>query len=631
MGSDDPWKAREEELENWTVIRRLLAYAWQFRGRCIKVLILQVVMLALGLGGLGLTGIGIDYLRYALAHDIARPMLFGQPLPDGEAVALRVIFFLAFGIFLMAAIRAFVNYSYSMTVARLVVTELVVTLREQVYTKLQQLSFRFYDRQTSGSIINRVTGDVQSVRLFIDGVFLQAVIMLLSLCVYLVYMVRIHLWLTVLCLLTTPLMWFISAYFSRKLRPAYEENRRLMDDLVLHMSESIQGVQTLKAFAREDEANLRFADINTRVKVQRETIFRKVSVFSPSITFLTQWNLFILLLVGGALVVNGKIPLGSGLVVFAGLLQQFSAQVSNLSGLLDSVQQSLAGARRVFAILDAPVEIHAPENPRPLGRVRGEVTFDKVTFSYGKAQKALTHLNVHVQPGERVAIVGATGSGKSALMSLIPRFYDPDEGLVRVDGIDLREVDPAELRRSIGIVFQENFLFSNTIAQNISFGFPQADRKQIEAAARIAQAHDFICELENGYETVLEEGGANLSGGQRQRLALARALLLNPPILLLDDPTAAIDAETEGDILYAMEEAMKGRTTFLVAHRISTLRRAHRILVLENGRLVQEGTHDELIREAGVYREAASLQMLDPVEWRQRIRVERTSRGGESS
>jgi len=632
MEPDDPWKAQEDELDNGTVIRRLLAFAWQFRVRCLQVLVLQVVMLALGLGGLGLTGIGIDYLRFALAHDIAQPTLFGYPLPDGDSVALKVVLLLSLGIFLMAAVRAFVNYSYSMAVARLVVTEIVVSLREQLYGKLQQLSFRFYDRQTSGSIINRVTGDVQSVRLFIDGVFLQAVIMLLSLCVYLVYMVRIHFWLTVLCLLTTPLMWFISAYFSRKLRPAYAENRRLMDDLVLHMSESIQGVQTLKAFAREQAATNRFGEINTRVKEQRETIFRKVSVFSPSITFLTQWNLFVLLLFGGALVVKGEIPLGSGLVVFAGLLQQFSAQVSNLSGLIDSVQQSLAGARRVFAILDAPVEIHAPEKPVPLGRVRGEVAFEKVSFSFGRRQHALTDLSFRVQPGEKVAIVGATGSGKSSLMSLIPRFYDPDQGRVLVDGVNIRDVDPAELRRGIGIVFQENFLFSNTIAENISFGFPDADQGQVEVAARIAQAHTFVSELENGYETVLEEGGANLSGGQRQRLALARALLLNPPILLLDDPTAAIDAETEGEILHAMEEAMKGRTTFLVAHRISTLRRADRILVLQNGRLVQEGTHDQLVREAGVYREAASLQMLDPVEWRRRIRVDQnTGQGGASS
>lgn len=621
MRSDDQWQQLESALDNRTLIRRLLAFAWQFRMRCIQVVLLQLVLLAMGLGGLGLTGVGIDYLRFSLAHDIARPVLFGRLLPDDGERALTVILMLAGGILLLALLRAGLNYFYSMSVARLVQVEIVVQLRQQIYAKLQQLSFRFYDRQTSGSIINRVTGDVQAVRLFIDGVFLQSIIMLLSLAVYLVYMVRIHVGLTLLCLLSTPLIWTISTYFSRRLRPAYEENRRLMDDLVLHMSESIQGVQTLKAFAREDQANRQFETINTRVKTQRESIFRQVSVFAPTITFLTQWNIFVLLLVGGGLVIQGTIPLGSGLVVFAGLLQQFSGQVSNLSGLIDSVQQSLAGARRVFAIIDAPVEIQPPADPKPLGRVRGEVAFEQVTFQFAPGQPALAGIDFRVGAGQCVAIVGATGAGKSALMSLIPRFYDPNAGVVRVDGMDIRDVHPSELRRNIGIVFQENFLFSNTVASNIAFGHPGASREQIEAAARIAQAHAFVLELPNGYDTVLEEGGSNLSGGQRQRLAIARALLLDPPVLLLDDPTAAIDAETEEEILGAMEEAMRGRTTFMVAHRISTLRRASRILVLERGRLVQEGTHEELVKMGGPYRDAASLQMLDPLEWRQRIRL----------
>jgi ATP-binding cassette subfamily B protein len=320
-------------------------------------------------------------------------------------------------------------------------------------------------------------------------------------------------------------------------------------------------------------------------------------------------------------VIEGEIALGGGLVVFAGLLQQFSGQVSNLSGLIDSVQQSLAGARRVFSILDAPIEILAPTNPTKLGRVKGQIDFENVSFEYEEGQAALNQLSFSVKPGENIAIVGATGSGKSALMSLIPRFYDPNVGSIKVDGIDLKECHPADLRHNIGIVFQENFLFSNTVASNIAFGHPDAGQELIERAAKIAQAHEFILELPNGYDTILEEGGNNLSGGQRQRLSIARALLLDPPILLLDDPTAAIDAETEEEILSAMDEAMRGRTTFMVAHRISTLRRADRILVLEKGSLVQQGKHGELVKLEGPYREAASLQMLDPIEWRDIVRA----------
>ena len=619
MNEVDDWQLREQSLDNKTLIKRLLRFAWQFRRRCLAVLGLQIVLLAMGLGGLSLTGVGIDYLRFSLAHDIDQPNLWGYPLPDDASVAVRVILLLALGIFLLASLRAALNYFYSMAVARLVQSEIVVGLRQQIYAKLQMLSFRFYDRQTSGSIINRVTGDVQSVRLFIDGVFLQTVIMLLSLAVYILYMVQIHPGLTVICLISTPLIWIVSVRFSRLLRPAYEENRRLMDDLVLHLSESIQGMQTVKAFAREPQLSTQFDRINNAVRDQRESIFKRVSVFSPGISFMTQWNLFVLLLAGGWLVMHDRIALGSGLVVFAGLLQQFSGQVSNLSGLMDSVQQSLAGARRVFAIIDAPVDIEPPERPVPLGRARGSVAFAGVTFQYQPGASALASIDFSVQPGERIAIVGVTGSGKSALMSLIPRFYDPLEGTVRVDGIDVRDLNPAELRRNIGIVFQENFLFSNTIAANIAFGFPDASQEQIERAARIAQAHDFIMEMPEGYATVLEEGGANLSGGQRQRLAIARALLLDPPILLLDDPTAAIDAGTEEDILSAMEHAMQGRTSFMVAHRVSTLRRADRILVLERGRIAQMGGHAELMKQDGPYREAAALQMFDPGEWRRAL------------
>jgi ATP-binding cassette subfamily B protein len=610
-------KVDELAGSNRALILRLLGFAWQYRARSLQVLGLQVVMLALGLSGLGLTGLGIDYLRYAVSGGVSVPTVFGRPLAV-NVDPFVVICWIAGGIFGFALLRAVLNYSYSMSVAHLVQAKIVVDLREQIFKKLQQLSFRFFDRHTSGSIINRVTGDVQAVRLFIDGVFLQSIIMLLSLVVYLFYMVQIHLWLTLVCLATTPAMWMISARFSQLLRPAYEESRRLMDDLVLQLSETIQGIQTVKAFARERMLQERFHEMNVRVREQRRSIFRKVSVFSPLITFLTQVNLFVLLLYGGYLTIHGEIALGGGLVVFAGLLQQFSGQVANLSGLIDSVQQSLAGARRVFAIIDTPVEIERPAIVKQLGKVRGEVRFADVGFSYRADMPALQGIDITVRAGERIAVVGATGAGKSALMSLIPRFYDPDRGQILIDGVDIREVDPAELRRNIGIVFQENFLFSNTVAANIAFGAPDASRERIERAARIAHAHDFIMELDGGYDAVLEEGGSNLSGGQRQRLAIARALLHDPPILLLDDPTAAIDPDTEHEILAAMESAVEGRTTFMVAHRLSGLRRADRILVLERGRLVQVGRHDELVAVAGPYREAAALQMIDLADWQAR-------------
>ena len=326
---------------------------------------------------------------------------------------------------------------------------------------------------------------------------------------------------------------------------------------------------------------------------------------------LSQLSLVILFAYGGWLYVQGQIALGSGLVVFAGLLQQFTGQVANISAIANSVQQSLAAARRVYEVLDTPVEVQSRPDALSPGRLTGQITLENVTFGYSPDKPALAGISFSVKPGQIVGIFGKTGTGKSTLLGLIPRFYDPQQGRVTADGHDLRELDLDAYRRQIGIVYQESFLFSNTVAANIAFGHPQATQEQIENAARIAAAHEFIVTLPHGYETVLGEAGVDLSGGQRQRLALARALLLQPPILMLDDPTASVDARTENEIITALREAMSGRTTFIVSSRLSLLRHAEVIFVLEDGRLTQSGTHEQLVQQPGPYRETALLQIMD--------------------
>ena len=464
-----------------------------------------------------------------------------------------------------------------------------------------------YKRQ----IINRVTGDVQSVRSFVDGVLLQGAIMILSLVVYVAYMARTHAWLTAACLFLTPLLWIATSLFARWARPAYAKNRELVDDMVLAMSEGIHGIQVTKVFGREPYEYQRFVEKNRQVRDQQQRIFVNVSRFSPAVQFITEVNIAILLFYGGWLVAHHSMTLGD-LIVFAGLLQQFSAQVASMAGIINTLQQSLIGAHRVFEVLDAPLGVATPENPVRCNDITGAIRLEGVGFHYSEhAPAALRGIDLEVRAGECLAIVGVTGAGKSTLLELIPRFHDPSSGRVLVDGVDVRTLDLDFLRRNIGLVFQESLLFKSTIAENIAFGHPEASREQVERAATVAGAHRFISELENGYDTLLEEGARNLSGGQRQRLAIARALILEPPILLLDDPTTAIDPETEHEVLEAMSLAMRGRTTLVVANRLATLRRADRIVVLQGGSIVERGTHAELMQRRGIYYTAAALQAAD--------------------
>ncbi|WP_437279143.1 ABC transporter ATP-binding protein [Sorangium sp. So ce375] len=591
-----------------SLLLRLLGLSWDYRGRVVRVLGYQIALLSLGLAGLGLTGLAIDILRHRLDPSIRLPDLpagLGR-LIDAEREPMRAVVSIGAAILAMAVARAVINYGYALSVGHLVHMEIVPDLRARVYDKLQRLSFRFFDANKSGSLINRVTGDVQLVRSFVDGVLLPSVIMVLSLGVYVAYMLRAHVLLTLACLAPTPLLWITSTLFARWAQPAYLRNRELVDRMVLSFTEGLQGIQVIKGLGREREAHRRFDERSREVREQQQDTFRTVSVLSPTIDLLGQINLVILLGMGGLLVTRDRMTLGQ-LVVFAGILQQFSGQIASMATIVNTAQQSLIGAKRVFEVLDTPVEITSPEAPARPARVEGRLVFERVTFGYDPERPVLHDVHLDVAPGQFVAVIGPTGAGKSTLLSLIPRFYDPTSGRVLLDGVDLRRHDLDQIRRRMGVVFQDNFLFSNTVAANIAFGAPHATREQIERAAVIACAHEFIRELPEGYDTELSEAAVNLSGGQRQRLAIARAVLLDPPLLLLDDPTAAVDASTEREILDAILSATRGRTTIMATHRAHLLRRAHQVIVLDRGRVAERGTHEELLRRRGHYASALAL------------------------
>jgi len=593
------------------LVRRLIGLAWMFPGSLLLSLGLSMALVLLGLAGLQLLGIVVDVIRHALEPSLPAPQFpFGWH-PPADWTPLHTVVILSAALGLQALLRAGLTYTYNMVSARLTQGQIVPHLRSRLYARLQHLSFSFFDEHGSHSIFNRVTGDAQSTRLFVDGVLLQGTETLLTLVAYSIFMWRIHPSLTVACLSIALPLGLLTRHYSERLRPGYLRNRERSDTLVLLFTESVKGIQTVKGFAAEAQQVRRFREANDAASTQQRRVFRDLSFFAPATQFLSQLSLVILFSYGGWLYVHGRIALGGGLVVFAGLLQQFAGQVATLSTIANSVQQSLAAARRVFEVLDTKVDVASKRDAFDPGPLKGRIAFEDVTFGYGSNDPALRGLSFSASPGQVVGIFGLTGAGKSSLLSLIPRLYDPQRGRVLADGHDLRDLDLDAYRRQIGIVYQETFLFSNTVAANIAFGHPEATLEQIQEAARLASAHDFIAALPNGYHTVLGEAGVDLSGGQRQRIALARALLLKPPILILDDPTASVDAKTENDIATALRSAMQGRTTFVVSGRLSLLRRADVILVLEDGQLADTGTPDELLRRPGAYRETAQLQMMD--------------------
>lgn len=598
---------------NRQLIRRLLGLTWRYRAGCLRVLICQLILLGTGLSGIGFTGLGIDVIRHAADPSGRPPHWPGGWEPPPAWPTLAVIGGIAGAVFLFAVFRAVLNYLNGVALAALVQGQIVVDLRAEIYDRLQRLSFRFFDANASSSLINRVTGDVQALRMFVDQVLIQTVVMVVSLAAYITYMTQIHLGLTLACLASTPLLWAVSSTFARVVQPAYAKNRELVDAMVQRLVESLRGIRVIKAFGREAGEIARFERANDTVRDQQRWVFRRVSTFTPVIGFLSQANLVVLLAYGGALAVAGEIQVGTGLVAFAAILQQFSGQISNLANVSNSMQQALRSAARVFEVLDAPLDIKSPPNPVRLPAAPGAIRFEGVWFDHG-SDPVLQDLNFTVEPGQCVAVVGPTGAGKSALLSLIPRFYDPTSGRITIGGIDLRDLEVDELRRAIGLVFQESFLFSTTVAANIAFGRPRASRAEIEEAARIAAADGFIAQLPKGYDTVLGEGGVGLSGGQRQRLAIARAVLRQPSILILDDPTASVDPGTEEEIIAALDGVRHGRTTFIVAHRPALLRRADLAVVLDHGRIGQIGPPAELIDEPGYF--AASIGQQETGVWK---------------
>jgi ABC-type multidrug transport system fused ATPase/permease subunit len=485
-------------------------------------------------------------------------------------------------------------------------------LRQRFYEHLQRLELAFFDRQQTGQLMSRATVDLQSIRFFLGYGLIWISQSALTILFAATVMFVIDPLLAILALAPVPFLIAAARRYSRRNRPAEQEVQQRVGELTAGAEESVSGIRIVKAFARERHMLDRFRRSVDRVFEQSMVSTRLQSFYTPLMGFLPNVGIAIVLLVGGNQVINGSLTLGE-FTAFNIYLVMLSGPVRWLGMSLSMAQRAVASGNRMFEVLDRDPEMQSPPGAPPLPEGRGRVSLQRVTLRYDGSEPALTGIDLEVQPGRTVALVGPTASGKTSLVGLLARLYDPSEGRVLVDGADIREVDLASLRREIAFVADDSFLFSDTVAANIAYAKPDASREEIEAAARRARAHEFITRLPDGYETVVGERGLTLSGGQRQRVAIARALLAAPRILILDDATSSVDARTEAQIKAGLREAMKGRTTFIVAHRLSTISLAEEIVVLDRGRIVDRGTHEELLERCPLYEEIAEKGLEDSV------------------
>ncbi|MGE5618908.1 MAG: ABC transporter ATP-binding protein [Sphingomonadaceae bacterium] len=484
-------------------------------------------------------------------------------------------------------------------------------LRNEIYAKLQALSFSFHDQAQTGQLMTRVTSDVEMVRHFIGQGFLQLIGALVMLAGSSVVLFAINWRLALVSLSIIPFVFLVFGHFVRNVQPLFMKVQAKLAGLSTIMQENIAGVRVVKAFARESHEIERFGAANADLLAENIRVTRAAVTTFPVIFFFGNVGTLLVVWYGGLEVIGGALTLGE-LVAFNSYLGFLMFPIFMLGMIMATVTRAAASAQRVFEVLDAENGVQDRPDARPLPPIQGRVTFEDVSFRYvGAEHDALSHVSFVAEPGQTVAVVGTTGAGKSTIINLIPRFYDVRSGRVTIDGHDVREVTLESLRSQIGIVLQETVLFSGTIRENIAYGRPEATQEEIERVARIAQAHDFILEQPQGYDTRIGEGGVGLSGGQMQRIAIARALLLDPKVLILDDSTSSVDAETEYQIQRAMDGLMVGRTSFVVAQRISTVRNADQILLLDGSRLVGRGTHEELLATSALYGEIVASQLRD--------------------
>jgi ABC-type multidrug transport system fused ATPase/permease subunit len=482
-------------------------------------------------------------------------------------------------------------------------------LRNRMYDHIQYLPFTYHDHAQSGQLISRCIEDVRSIEKFAGSSVAEIVrFFLLSIGILLV-MLSVDVKLGVIALLPMIPLILMTASFGTKIGQLFFAVDAAVGEVSNRLQENVTGVQVVRAFAREHYEIKRFDVANKDVFTRWIHVIDEWAKIMPTTNWLTTLGTILIMYFGGQMVMSGELTIGT-VVAFNAYILMMAEPAQALTGLVNAGGEAAAGAQRVFEVLDTEPAIRSKDDAQVLSTLKGEVEFKNVSLKYQDEKIAsLSNLDLKVGQNRIVALIGPTGSGKTSLVNLIPRFYDVSDGQVLVDGCDVRDVELASLRRQIGIVLQTSLLFSDTIRANIAYGMPEATEEEVFAAAKAAQAHEFITGFPLGYDTIVGERGVTLSGGQRQRVAIARALLMNPRILILDDSLSSVDTQTEKLIQAALDNLMEGRTTFVIAHRLSTVRRADMILVMDRGQIVERGTHDELLQRGGLYKEIHDLQL----------------------